>query len=214
MSSNKIHGLYPIIDTTYIARDKIKETALKIMDGGAGIIQLRAKGLSSADMLRGARAIKPLAMARGVTFIINNHVEIAIMSNADGVHLGTSDTGIKEARDMLEWRGIIGLSTHNPDEARRGAADGADYISFEPIFPTSTKRDADKPKGIKALAKLVSSVAVPVVAIGGITEERVEEVLGTGVAAVAMISDIILADDLSAKVSSIIKRIEKFKAGR
>ncbi len=213
MSSPKIHGLYPIIDTTYVARDKIKETALKIMNGGAHVMQLRGKGLGSADMLRGARIIKPLAMARNVTFIINDHVDIAIMSNADGVHLGTSDTGIKEARDMLGYRGIIGLSTHNMDEARRAAEAGADYISFGPIFPTSTKRDADTPKGIEALSKLVSSVDVPVVAIGGITEERLEEVLGTGVEAVAMISDIILADDLSAKVSSIVKRIEGFRAG-
>jgi thiamine-phosphate pyrophosphorylase len=212
LSSPKIYGLYPIIDTTYVARDKLKETALKIMNGGAGIIQLRGKGLDSADMLRGARIIKPLAMARGITFIINDHVDIAIMSGADGVHLGASDTGMKEARDMLGYRGIIGLSTHNLDEARRGAAAGADYISFGPIFPTSTKKDADEPKGIKALAEIVKNVQVPVVAIGGITEERVEEVLGTGVEAVAMISDIILADDLSAKVSSIIKKIENFKA--
>ncbi len=214
MSPPKIHGLYSIIDTTYVARDKLKETALKIMNGGANIIQLRGKGLDSADLLRGARIIKPLAMARGVTFIINDHVDIAILSGADGVHLGASDTGIKEARSMLEWRGIIGLSTHNLDEARRAAAAGADYISFGPIFPTSTKKDADEPKGVKALAEIVSNVKVPVVAIGGITEERVEEVLGSGVEAVAMISDIILADDLSAKVSSIIKKIESFKAGR
>ena len=213
MSSTKIHGLYPIIDTTYVARDKLKETALKIMDGGARVVQLRAKGLNSADMLRSARIIKPLAMARNVTFIINDHVDIAVMSNADGVHLGTSDTDIKEARDMLGYRGIIGLSTHNPDEARRGAEAGADYISFGPIFPTSTKKDADTPKGIEALGELVSSVDIPVVAIGGITCERLEEVLATGVEAVAMISDIILADDLSAKVASIIKKIERFKAG-
>lgn len=203
----KIQGFYPIIDTTYVARHKVKETAGKIMDGGAGVIQLRAKGLSASDMLRAARSLQPMALARHVTFIVNDRVDVAMMSNADGVHLGTADAGIKDARAMLGAGAIIGLSTHNMEEAREAEALGADYISFGPIFPTSTKKDAEEVRGLDALAELVKNVSIPVVAIGGITEARLDSVLSAGPAAIAMISEIMLADDLRAKVSSIIEKI-------
>ncbi len=203
----KIQGLYPIIDLTYVAQDKIKETAEKIMDGGASVVQLMAKGLSAPDMLRAARSLKPMAMARHVAFIVNDRVDVAMMSDADGVHLGTADAGIKEARAMLRGGTIIGLSTHSMEEARKAASLGADYISFGPIFPTSTKKDAEEPRGLDALREVVKNVSIPVVAIGGITEARLDAVLRTGADAVAMISEIMLADDLRAKVSSIIEKI-------
>ncbi|MBE9528070.1 MAG: thiamine phosphate synthase [Proteobacteria bacterium] len=202
-------GLYAIIDTTYVAVDDIGEVASKILAGGCKTIQLRAKGLKAADKLRAARLLKVLAAKSGATFIVNDRVDIAMLSNADGVHVGQVDLPIKDVRELLKGVQIIGLSTHNIDEAREAQSLGADYIAVGPIYRTQTKHDAEEPKGTEVLREIVQSVNLPVVAIGGITLDNVDEVLATGARAVAMISEILLSDDITAETARIVERIEQ-----
>ena len=206
----KIRGLYAVIDTVYVKPGDVQKVALELMSGGARIIQLRAKGRGSGEVLGMAKALKAVTEKRGVTFIVNDRVDVALMCGAEGVHLGQEDIPVEEARRLLGIYAVIGLSTHSLEEAMDADKTSADYISFGPVFPTGTKKDARPAKGVEALREVVRLSKKPVVAIGGITEERLEEVLDAGADSVAMISGILLSDDIAAKVSSIAAGIKKF----
>lgn len=203
-----IKGLYPILDTPIVPIPKLKETASEIIKGGCQLLQLRAEGLSTRELLTLSLSLRDITQKEGVAFIINNRVDIAIISNADGVHIGQRDLPCKEVRKLLGREKIIGVSTHNRKEAREAEANGADYIAFGPIFSTATKKDADRPKGLERLKEIKASATIPVVAIGGINEKNIREVMGTGIDAAAMISDILTADDISGKMERLVTIIE------
>lgn len=203
-----IRGLYAIVDTSYVLPRDIEKAAGALIRGGARVIQLRAKDLSGADILNAAAAVRTLTLKSGAAFIINDRIDIAILTGADGVHLGQDDIPLEDCRRLLGGSAIVGISTHNPDEAQKAASGGADYISFGPIFPTKTKKDALPPRGLAGLKEISEKITLPVVAIGGITEENVEEVLQAGAASAAIISDILEASDISAKTASIISKID------
>jgi thiamine-phosphate pyrophosphorylase len=204
-----IRGLYAIVDTTYVKPVDVEKTAGALIRGGARVIQLRAKDSSAADVITAAAAIRALTLKNGVAFIINDRIDIAILSGADGVHLGQDDIPLEDCRRLLGSSAIVGISTHDLDEARKAASGGADYISFGPVFATVTKKDAAPPRGIEGLRELVREVTLPIVAIGGITEENVEEVLSAGADSVAIISDILTAHDISERTASIISKIDR-----
>ena len=158
-------------------------------------------------MLKAAQNIRKALSGKAV-FMVNDRVDIALLSGAEGVHLGQEDIPLKEARRLMP-SSIIGVSTHNIEEAKRAEGEGADYISFGPIFPTVTKKDADAPKGVKRLREVASKVDLPVVAIGGITIENARQVMETGASSVAVISDVLLAPDIRGKVSEFSALISK-----
>ncbi|MBI5894397.1 MAG: thiamine phosphate synthase [Deltaproteobacteria bacterium] len=199
---------YPIIDTSIVHISKIEDVAKTIIQAGARIIQLRAKDVSTRDFIDTARiikqTIKPIAKKNKVKFIINDRVDIAMLICADGVHLGQDDLTITEARKILGNNKIIGISTHNIKEAAIAEKLGADYISFGPIFATSTKGDAQKAKGIDGLKKAREAVRIPIAAIGGITLENAIDVYKAGADCIAVISDILKADDIKDRVSKFI----------
>ncbi|MFQ5442226.1 MAG: thiamine phosphate synthase [Thermodesulfobacteriota bacterium] len=203
---NRLKGLYAIIDTTYTGAEEAGETAKKIIEGGAGILQLRAKGAGSGEFLRLARAVGAVARAKGALFIVNDRVDIALMTGADGVHLGQEDIPVEDARRLLGGGAVIGVSTHNLSEALQADRSRADYISFGPVFPTGTKKDAEPVTGTAALKEVKDKVKKPIVAIGGITEEKFPEVLKSGAAAAAIISDILNSRDIRGKVAAIIAK--------
>lgn len=205
----KIHGLYAIIDTTYTAVTEAARTASMLIKGGATIIQLRAKGLLAAEMLEAALEIRRATSDGNAIFIVNDRIDIALMSGADGVHLGQDDIPAKDAAVLLKGL-IIGISTHNEAEAREAETNGASYISFGPIFPTRTKKDADTPKGLDRLSDIKACVRLPIVAIGGITEESAVDVLSAGADSVAMISELLTATDIRGKTASVAKRIKRY----
>jgi thiamine-phosphate pyrophosphorylase len=198
-----IKGLYPILDTSIVPIPKIKETASEIIKGGCQLLQFRAEGLSTKEFLNISLSLRDITDKEGIAFIINNRVDIAMIANADGVHIGQRDLPCKEVRKLLGREKIVGVSTHNKEEAHKAEADGADYIAFGPIYLTATKKDADKPKGLERLKDIKAFVTIPVVAIGGINEKHIREVMETGVDSVAMISDILTADDISGKVERL-----------
>jgi thiamine-phosphate pyrophosphorylase len=205
MNGNRIRGLYCVIDSAWVELSAAGGTAEKLVSAGAGIIQLRAKNEGSKAVLEAAVAVRATTRGRAL-FIVNDRVDIALLSEADGVHLGQDDIPLTDARELMP-SAIIGLSTHNLEEADEARSLGADYISFGPIFRTRTKKDADTPKGLERLKALANEVSLPIVAIGGITADTALPVLGAGAASVAIISDILLADDMRARAEDIISRI-------
>lgn len=201
-----IRGLYAMVDASYVTLDIAGQCAALLCGAGARVVQLRAKGCGSAAVLNAARQMRGSLAGRAV-LIVNDRVDIAMLSGADGVHLGQDDLPLDEARRLMPGA-IIGVSTHNIEEALRAERGGADYISFGPIFPTSTKTDADSPKGTWALKELASRVSLPIVAIGGITAESAPQVARAGASAVAVISDILLAPEMRERAAAISAALE------
>jgi len=174
-----------------------------MLDAGARIMQLRLKDAPGRDFLAAARAIAEMCRKRGATLIVNDRVDIAILAGAHGVHLGQTDLPLDAARRIIGNDRMIGISTHNLEQARAAEDSGADYIGFGPIYPGGLRNNATG-KGLDELRAIRAAVKIPIVAIGGITEARVAETLTAGADAVAIITDVVNAPDLGAKVRSIL----------
>ncbi|MBI5901938.1 MAG: thiamine phosphate synthase [Deltaproteobacteria bacterium] len=205
----KIRGLYAFIDAAYVDLSGAGDAAAGLLSGGARIVQLRAKDVAPRDILVAARAVREATERSGALFIVNDRADIAMIAGADGVHLGQDDPDVEEVRGLLGPEGIIGLSTHDVKEAVEAETLGADYISLGPIFPTRTKKDAQTPRGLTMLSEVRSAVRLPIVAIGGITRENMEEVFKAGADSVAIISGILMERDIKARVASIVSMIDR-----
>jgi thiamine-phosphate pyrophosphorylase len=217
-----VSRLYAIIDSSYVTPEDIPTVAEKILASGVRTIQLRMKkepypaSTSSGEFLRLARELRGITKKFDAKFIVNDRIDIALMSEADGVHIGLEDIPPEEARKLLGPDRIIGYSTHTVEEALYGnelAKSGVvDYISIGPIFPTKTKKDASKVVGLELLRAAADRVTVPITAIGGITEENLDSVLtalASNKSGVALISEILLATDIDAKITALLKIISK-----
>lgn len=200
----RVKSLYAIIDSSYLKPGEMAGAAERLCLAGVKLIQLRAKDMSASAVLAAARDIKKVTEKNGALFIINDRLDIAKLSGADGAHLGQDDIPIEEARSYLGGSAIIGISTHNIKEAKEAEAKDASYISFGPVFETKTKKDAESPKGLDALKAVRENISLPIVAIGGITEETAPEAVKAGADSVAIISDILLSKDITAKAKSIV----------
>lgn len=174
-----------------------------LIDAGARILQLRLKDATARDFFAAARAIVPLARAAGAKLIINDRVDIAMLSEADGVHIGQQDLPLEAARRLLGPHRIIGVSTHSVEQARTAEAGGADYIGFGAMYSGGLK-DVKNAQGLARLQEVRRAVQLPIVAIGGITEATMPAVIGAGADAAAIITDIVRAPDLRAKVRSLL----------
>lgn len=205
----KNKSLYLITDRT-ISGLSHTEIAEKAIAGGVRTIQLREKNIPQKELCKEALTIRTLTLRHRTTFIINDYVDIALVVNADGVHLGQEDMPIKETRKILGRNKIIGISTHSLKEAIDAQKAGADYVGFGPVFKTTTK-NAGHPKGINALLGIKKHIKIPVIAIGGITIENASEVLKCGVDAIALASGILLGDikTNTKKLLSIVKHYKK-----
>jgi thiamine-phosphate pyrophosphorylase len=195
--------LYAILDPDVI-RDRSSEEALRaLLDGGAAMIQLRAKSLSPRDFLELARRVRAETRARGCRLIVNDRADIALACDADGVHLGQDDLPLGAGRKIMGSR-IIGVSTHDIAQAREAERGGADYIGFGPMFGTTTKDTGYSARGIELLGEIRAAVRLPIVAIGGITEEKARLVWRAGADSVAIISDILQSADIATKTRRIL----------
>ena len=184
----KIGRFHVLTDTclqTHFSHVELAELAIA---GGADTIQFRQKEGSTRQMIRVAEQMQDLCKRAGVAFIINDRVDVAIASHADGVHLGQDDFPIPLARRLLGEGVIIGGSAGNVEEARKCLLEGADYIGFGPVYPTTSKDDAGPAAGLDLLKKIVGAVALPIIAIGGITAENAPPVIKAGVHGLAVIS--------------------------
>lgn len=181
--------LYLITDTKIAGLSHV-QIARRAMDAGIRTIQLREKDLSKKIIFKEALRIRELTNRVRATFIINDYIDVALTVNADGIHLGQDDMPLKEARGIMGKGKIIGISTHSLNQAIKAQEGGADYIGFGPMYHTTTK-DAGRPKGVRALRTVRKNIHIPIVAIGGITWENVNEVLDAGADAAAVGSGIL-----------------------
>ena len=187
------HRLYPIVDTLGDPRLAHVDLA-QAMLAGARLLQLRVKDQPTGCYVEVARAVKAAADRAGALLIINDRCDVAQLVDAAGVHLGQDDLPVAAARAILGPNKIIGLSTHNPAQVEAAVRAGvATYIGFGPIFPTASKARPDPVQGLEGLRQLRRREALPLVAIGGITEQRMADVLAAGADAVAMIGEIVRA---------------------
>jgi thiamine-phosphate pyrophosphorylase len=179
------------------------EVVQQMIEAGVKIIQYREKDKKMLYKYEECKKIRELTRQAGVTFIVNDDIDIALLVKADGVHIGQEDLPIEKVRELVGDEMIIGLSTHSPLQAQDAIARGADYIGVGPIFRTFTKKDVCDPVGLEYLEYAVKSVNIPFVAIGGIKENNVAEVAKRGAKCIAMVTEIVGADDIKQKVESI-----------
>ncbi|MDH3445739.1 MAG: thiamine phosphate synthase, partial [Deltaproteobacteria bacterium] len=195
--------LYAILDPAQTAGRHPIEVLRELSSGGVGIVQLRVKIMSPREFLALARESRALMQDRGCKVIVNDRVDIALASDADGVHLGQEDLPLGPARKLMPQK-IIGVSTHSIEQAKDAERAGADYIGFGPMFGTATKDTGYTARGIDMLREVRAAVKIPIVGIGGITEANVSQVWQAGADSAAIISDILGADDIPAKVRRIL----------
>jgi thiamine-phosphate pyrophosphorylase len=165
------------------------------LSGGADTIQFRMKKGSTREMIDIAVKMRELCGAAHVPLIVNDRVDVAIASEAHGVHLGKEDFPLHKAREILGRDMIIGGSASNVNEAIQCMKDGADYIGFGPIYPTDSKEDAGFVKGVLLLQEMVKAISIPVIAIGGVDEKNTEDVIKSGAHGVAVISSVCCRKD-------------------
>ncbi|MDR3084897.1 MAG: thiamine phosphate synthase [Christensenellaceae bacterium] len=181
--------LYAVTDRSWLCGQSLASRAELALKGGATMLQLREKGLPQAELLAEAREMKALCGRYGVPLIVNDSVEAALDSDADGVHLGQGDLCAKKARRLLGPGKILGVSARTAAQAMEAEQNGADYLGAGAMFGTATKADA-KALSLGALREICSAVSIPVVAIGGITVENLPLLRGSGIAGIAVVSGI------------------------
>jgi len=177
--------------------------ARMLLDAGAAMMQLRLKDFGSRDFLAVACAIATLCHERGAMLIVNDRADIAMLAGTDGVHVGQEDLPLAAARKIVGAGKIVGVSTHTVEQALAAEKGGADYIGFGAIY-TGGLKNVKNAQGLERLRAVRAAVGIPIVAIGGITEASTPEVLRAGADAVAIITDVVRAPDIRAKVQSIL----------
>ena len=187
--------LYAVTDQAWVGRQTLPEQVEAALKGGATCVQLREKELDGAAFLEEAKVLAALCRRYGVPLIINDNVEVALAAGADGVHVGQDDLTVEQVRRLAGDRLIVGVSAHSVEQALAAQAGGADYLGVGAVFATATKSDAHVlPR--ETLAEICRAVDIPVVAIGGIGEDNLLQLAGTGVDGAALVRAIFSAPDI------------------
>ncbi|MEO8513328.1 MAG: thiamine phosphate synthase [Ignavibacteria bacterium] len=200
-----------ITDTVIQKKYSHFEIAKLAIKGGADIIQLRDKSISTSELIETAKKIAILCRKNSVLFLVNDRVDVAIVSGADGVHLGQEDIPIKDARKLLGRNRIIGGTAHSMKEAVQCEKDGADYIGYGHIYRTLSKHKPDKPKRTENLKKIVAKISIPVFAIGGISPKNINEVVQTYVHGAAFIGSVLKSIDPVKTIKELRKKMYAIK---
>lgn len=175
--------------------------------GGADIIQLREKNKTKKELLAMAKELRDLTRKHNVLFIVNDHIDVALAVDADGIHLGQDDLPLTEARKIMGPDKIIGISTHALAEALEAEKNGADYIGVGPVFETKSKVDVVDPVGLEYVREVVAHTQIPFVAIGGIKLHNVEQVLEAGASRICVISAIVGAAQVKETAQAFSQKI-------
>ena len=199
MKANIDYSIYLVTDEACLQGISLLEAVEQALQGGVTVVQYRAKNVEGRKMYQEALALKQLCDAYGVPLIINDRLDIAMAVKAAGVHVGQDDFPCAVARQLLGEDYVIGVSSHNPQEALQAVADGADYLGCGAVFGSATKHNVGT-LGLDNLKRIRAAVAVPMVGIGGINAENYAAVLETGAEGAAVVSGILAAGDIAAEV--------------
>lgn len=189
--------LYVITDETISGGRSHAGIARQAALGGADVIQLRDKTCSTLELLRTARDLRSIIRKSGTLFIVNDRLDVAMASGADGVHFGQDDMRVSTARQLAPPGFIIGVSVGTTGEAMEAERDGADYLAISPTFSTASKDDAGPGRGLDRLREIRGAVSIPVIAIGGINRGNVRDVIAAGADGVAVISAVVASPDIT-----------------
>lgn len=193
--SREMMRLYAVTDRSWLNGQTLYEQVEQALKGGVTLVQLREKGLGAEQFLQEARQIQQLCHRFGVPLIINDSIEVALAVDADGVHLGQDDANAAQARQLLGKDKIIGISAHNVQEALQAVQDGADYLGSGAVFGSGTKTNVST-LPMQTLREICSAVPIPVVAIGGITEQNLQHLSGSGISGAAVVSAIFAQENI------------------
>ena len=196
-------GLYCITAEEHSKGRTDIEVAAQMLDSGVRILQYREKDKTKLDKYRDCVRLREMTAKRGALFIVNDDADLALAVQSDGVHIGQDDLPIEAVRSICGHDMIIGLSTHSPAQADDAVARGADYIGVGPIYRTFTKKNVCDPVGLEYLDYAVKNVRIPFVAIGGIKEHNLGEVLSRGARTVCLVTEITGAEDIGGTVGRI-----------
>lgn len=206
----KIGRLCVITDTSVQKKFSHIEIAQMAIKGGADVIQFRDKLMPTGELIETAKKINKICCKARVLFIVNDRVDVALLSNADGVHLGKEDLPVKEARKLLGNNKIIGSTAHNLKEAKEAERVNADYIGFGHIYLTASKLKMTPPVGTEILKYAVKTINIPIFAIGGISLTNIEEIIRTGVHGAAVIGSVVKSSD----PKKTVKELKRLLHGR
>ena len=198
--------LYPVLSSGYTNGRNIFEVLEQVCAAGTGIVQMREKNLNSGELYEQAVEFRRITSNYGALLIINDRLDIALASGADGVHLGQEDLPADTAKKLAPEL-IIGYSTHNASEIEKAAALGADYINIGPVFETKTKNVGYPALGIDGVENLARDIEIPFTVMGGIKSHHIPALVGAGVKRIAMVTEITMAPDIFRRVKDIRKQI-------
>lgn len=204
--------LYLIADTGLVQKDLI-DSVKRAIDGGVKAVQLRGKTLPADELLRIGERMRRATAERSVKFFVNDRIDVAMALDADGIHLGQNSLPVDTVRKISGNRFVLGVSTHNLEEARKAESGGADFITFGPVFETPSKIAFGPPVGLRKLAGVAKEVKIPVFAIGGITIDKVSDVIQRGAYGVAVISAILNSGSAYDAAVCLIEEISVQKNG-
>ena len=207
----KIGRLHVITDTTIQSQFTHAELAKMAIEGGADTIQFRQKAGSTRELVESAQAVQAVCAEQWVPLIVNDRADIALAVGAAGAHFGQDDLPITVGRRVLPSRMIIGASARTEEKIFEAISAGADYIGFGPVYQTSSKPDAELPKGLEVLQRMCDTAQCPVIAIGGITAETAYEVIRAGAHGIAVISAVCGAADPVAATRHLCGEIQRAK---
>ena len=205
--------LYAVTDRAWVGRQTLSEQIEDALRGGVTLVQLREKNLAKEEFVAEAKAVLALCRQYGVPLIINDRLDVALESGADGVHVGIEDAPVSEIRRQAGPDFIIGATAKTVAQAKAAQAAGADYLGVGAVFSTSTKPDAAD-VSLETLSSICRAVSIPVVAIGGIKKENLPELAGTGIAGVAVVSAIFAAPDIRKAAEELRQLSEAAAAGK
>lgn len=197
--------LYLVTDRQQTAGRSLLDVVRAALEGGVRAVQLREKDLEGRELYQLAAQLRELTARYQARLLINDRLDVALAVEADGVHLGQTSFPVAVARQLLGPGKLVGVSTHNPAEI--AAAVGADFLVFGPVYATPSKAKYGEPQGLTRLRQAVAQSPMPLLAIGGITVERVAEVLSTGACGIAVISALSAAPDPARAVSALLSQL-------
>lgn len=203
-TAQEVRGIYVITDSVLRPDRSHVEIAKAALAGGSRVIQLRDKEAADSELIPIAREIRRLTAETRAIFVVNDRIEVALASDADGLHIGQEDMPVSEARRRWPDR-LLGVSAATPEEALAAERDGADHLGVGPIYSTATKSDAGEAIGLELIREIRRACPLPIVAIGGIGPSNIGEIARAGAESAAVISAVVCADDMAAAARALVE---------